>query len=276
MTRTSHDPSGGTSTTTTTSTCRTRPLVSNSTLVATLEETDQLDNTVVIFTSDHGDMLGDRGLWYKMSFHERSARVPLVMAGPGVANRTSSNVVSHLDLAPSLLDLATDGADWSDWTPELDGRSVWNLATGGDDEVSETTGEYMAEMTSEPMFMIRRGSMKYIHCDGDPPLLYDVDADPLERVNLATDPAHTATAAAFADEVDDRWDRAAIRERVIESQRNRHILHDAVNNAGGPGSTPPSWDHLPANDVANSYVRNHQDVVDASLTSRLPLPGGVT
>ena len=65
-----------------------------------LKETGQLDNTIVIATSDHGDMLGDRGLWFKMNFFERSLRVPLIMAGPGVANtRQFGNVCSLLDLA---------------------------------------------------------------------------------------------------------------------------------------------------------------------------------
>ncbi len=238
-------------------------------LVATLEETGLDESTVVIFTGDHGDMLGDRGLWYKMSFHERSARVPLVMAGPGVANRAVPNVVSLLDLVPTLLDLATDGGDWRDLTVDLDGRSLWTLATGGADDVSETTGEYMAEMTSHPMSMIRRDKLKYIHCDTDPPLLYDVEADPLERSNLADDPAHAEVVAEFAAEVDRRWDSDAIRERVMESQRARRAIHHANQHVRGTRS----WDHLPANDVANHYVRNHHDVVDAALRSRLRFRG---
>ncbi len=241
-------------------------------LVATLRETGQADSTVVVFTSDHGDMLGDRGLWYKMSFHERSARVPLVMAGPGVVNRTVPHVASHLDLAPTLLDIATDGAAWSYPVPDLEGRSLWPLATGGNDDVSETTGEYTAEMTSHPIFMIRRGDLKYIHCQTDPPLLYDVSADPLERTNLADDPSYADQAKAFADEVAKRWDSDAIRERVMASQRSRHAIYRATEQTEGVRS----WDHLPANDVANNYVRNHQDVVDAALSSRLHVPPGMT
>lgn len=232
-------------------------------LVATLEETGLSDNTVVLFTADHGDHLGDRGLWYKMTFYERSLRVPLVIAGPGVANRTAPNVSSHLDLLPTLLDIATDGA--AETPPDIEGRSLWPLATGGTDDVSETTAEYMAEMTSYPMFMIRRGDLKYIHCDTDPPLLYNVAADPLERTNLAEDPEHADIASAFAAEVGQRWDSDAIRERVLESQRARHAINAATAHIAGV----PSWDHLPPNDVANHYVRNHQDVVDAALRSRL-------
>ncbi len=235
-------------------------------LVATLDELGQLDDTVVIVTSDHGDMLGDRGAWFKMSFHERSARVPLVIAGPDIEPTTVPNVCSHLDLAPTLLDIATDGGPWPELGTELDGRSLWPAATGGTDDIDETTGEYTAEMTSHPMFMIRRGEHKYIHCDTDPPLLYDVAADPLERVNLADDPAHAGLADQFAAEVSCRWDSAAIRARVVASQHARHAIHDAM--AASPRLV--SWDHLPPNDVANQYVRNHQDWAEAGPLMRFP------
>ncbi|GJM37968.1 MAG: choline-sulfatase [Acidimicrobiales bacterium] len=234
-------------------------------LVATLEETGLADDTVVMVTADHGDHLGDRGLWYKMTFYERSLRVPLVMAGPGVANRTVPNVASHLDILPTVLDAATDGGPWREQAHDLEGRSLWPLASGDDDEISEATAEYAAEMTSHPMFMIRRDNLKYIHCDTDPPLLYDLDVDPLERTNLAAHEDHSHAAAAFAEEVAARWDSDAIRERVLASQRARHTVHRAMDHTAGLHS----WDHLPANDVANHYVRNHQDVVEASLRSRL-------
>ncbi len=234
-------------------------------LTSTLAETNQLDNTIVVVTSDHGDMLGDRGAWFKMSFHERSARVPLVIAGPEVANTTVPNVCSHLDLLPTLLDIATDGSPWPELATAIDGRSLWSSATGGTDECDETTGEYMAEMTSHPIFMIRRGDYKYIHCDTDPAQLYDVGTDPLERVNLVSHPEHADRAAAFAAEVSARWDSDAIRERVIVSQHTRQVLHAATQM----GSLV-SWDHLPTNDVANQYVRNHQDWADAGPRSRFP------
>lgn len=78
-------------------------------LIQALDEIGQMENTIVIVTSDHGDMLGERGLWYKMSFFEHSARVPLVVAGPGVVAGTSSAPCSLMDLAPTMLDLAGGG-----------------------------------------------------------------------------------------------------------------------------------------------------------------------
>ena len=233
-------------------------------LIAALAEVGELDRTVVIATSDHGDMLGDRGTWFKMCFYERSARVPLVVGGPDVANRTVRNACSLLDLFPTLLEIAGASSAVEPAAPPA-GRSLWESATGGEDPIDETIGEYTAEMTSHPMFMIRRGRHKYIACETDPPLLYDVEADPLERTNLAADPAHGALAAGFATEVAKRWDGAAIREEVLASQRARRVLHEAMN-----AGTRQSWDHAPVRDAANEYVRNHMDWAEAGPRSRFP------
>lgn len=243
-------------------------------LVEVLTETNMVDSTVVIVTSDHGDMLGDRGAWFKMSFHERSARVPLVMAGPGIpAGTTVSNASTHLDYLPTLLDLASDGGPWPELGVELSGRSLWTSATGGRDEVDEAVGEYTGEMTSRPMFMIRRGRYKYIACDTDPPQLYDLETDPLERANLAdsgdadpvTGQSYTSLAASFGEEVTGRWDADQITDRVVASQRARRVLHRAMS-----AGALTSWDHAPRQDVANVYVRNHMDWDEAGPRSRYP------
>jgi len=234
-------------------------------LVETVTETGQADNTIIILTADHGDMLGERGQWFKMSMFERSARVPLIMAGPGVGAGQVPNACSHLDLLPTLLDIASgDGRPWPELGQTIDGRSLWQLATGGADAIDETTGEYCAEMTSYPIFMIRRGAYKYIHCQTDPALLYDLAADPAESVNLAHAPAHADLAAAFADEVAARWDSERIRDQVVASQRARRTLHAAMTG------TDVSWDFQPVRDAANEYVRNHMDWAEAGARGRFP------
>ncbi len=235
-------------------------------LVATLEEAGQLDNTVVIVTSDHGDMLGERGLWYKMNFFEHSARVPLIMAGPGVVPGTSANACSLVDILPTMLDIgAAGGGEKPLLGQPIDGRSLWPLVTGGRDDGDEAIGEYCAEMAGHPVFMIRRGRFKYIHCDADPPMLFDLEADPEERVNLAGDAAHCDTAAAFAAEVSERWDSETIRRDVILTQKQRRAVHSAMQ-----AGTLTSWDYDPPRDASQEYVRNHMDWTVAAAKTRFP------
>ena len=232
-------------------------------MVKALEDIGELDNTIVIVTADHGDMLGERGLWYKMNFFEHSARVPLIMAGPAVAVGTVPNACSLIDLLPSFIDIA--GGDESTLGEPIDGRSLMPLARGEDDPVDEAIGEYCAEMTPWPVFMIRRGALKYIHCDPDPPQLYDLARDPLEKVNRAGDPDYADAARAFAQEVAQRWDSAALRADIIRTQKSRHALHAAMEAGAGE-----HWDYNPPRDATQEYVRNHMDWTVAAAHYRFP------
>ena len=238
-------------------------------VVQALEESDQLDNTIVIVTSDHGDMLGERGLWYKMNWFEHSARVPLVMAGPGVQNTAVSAPCSLVDLLPTFLDIAAQGAEKPTIGMPLDGRSLWPAATGGDAGEGEAIGEYCAEMApSHPVFMIRRGRFKYIACELDPPLLFDIDADPMELTNLAEDLDHAATAKAFADEVAARWDSDKIRKDIIATQHQRRAVHAAME-----AGMLTSWDYQPPRDASKEFVRNTVSWDDVLHRMQYPAPG---
>ncbi len=226
-----------------------------------LEDIRELDNTIVVVTADHGDMLGERGLWYKMNFFEHSARVPLIMAGPGVAQGTALNACSLLDLLPTFVEIA--GGQEEMFGEPVDGRSLMPLARGEADIVDEAIGEYCAEMTPYPVFMIRRGPLKYIHCDPDPPQLYDLSVDPLETVNVADDPAYAAHSAAFAAETDQRWDSEKLRADIIATQKSRHALHAAMEAGAGE-----AWDYNPPRDASQEYVRNHMDWTVAAARYR--------
>ena len=232
-------------------------------IVQTLEEIGELENTIIIVTSDHGDMLGERGLWYKMSFFEHSARVPLIMAGPGVAVGQAPNACSLVDLLPTFIEIAGGGT--GDLAEPLDGRSLMPLARKESDPIDEAIGEYCAEMADSPVFMIRRGKLKYIHCNIDPPQLYDLDADPAERVNVASDPAYEVAATAFAREVAETWNSAALHEKVVATQRSRRVLHGAMEQG-----TRAHWDYDPPSDASQQYVRNHMDWTVAAARYRFP------
>jgi len=232
-------------------------------LTKTLDEIGELDNTVVIVTADHGDMLGERGLWYKMNFFEHSARIPLIMSGPTIQHGSVANACSLVDLLPTFLDLA--GSDDVVLGDPIDGRSLLPAAQGKADPIDEAIGEYCAEMTPYPVFMIRRGSLKYIHCDIDPPQLYDLSNDPAETNNLAQDPQHADKVASFAAEVADRWDSETLRENIIATQKSRRALYKAMQ-----AGAPEHWDYNPPSDASQQYVRNHMDWTVVAERFRFP------
>ena len=235
-------------------------------IVQTLEECGQLDNTIVIVTADHGDMLGERGLWYKMNFFEHSARVPLIMAGPEVINGTVRSPCSLVDILPTMLDIAkTDHAPLPAYGQPIDGRSLWAMATSGAEDDGVAIGEYCAEMTAHPVIMIRRGDYKYIYCPGDAPMLFDIANDPQETTNLVNDASHAELAQGFADEIAARWDMDSIRQDVIAKQKQRQAVYLAMQNG-----LRADWDYNPPRHASEEYVRNHMDWTEAAAKTRFP------
>ena len=204
-------------------------------------------DTLVVFTSDHGELLGERGLWYKMSFLEESARVPLIVRGPGLAARRVAGPVSQLDLAPTLAELAGAGAGDADF----EGSSLASALTGASAGPGEALGEYLAEGVHAPAVMIRRGAYKYVRCPGDPDLLYDLERDPHELRNLAAEPEGARPAEQFRAESDARWDLAGIERDVLASQRSRRLVGPALAR----GAYAP-WDFQPFSDASVQYVRS--------------------
>jgi choline-sulfatase len=230
-----------------------------------LRRTGAAEDTVVVVTSDHGDMLGERGLWYKMTFFDRAVRVPLLLQAPGrLAPLRVGAPVSLVDLLPTLMDIAG-----SRFAPAiaLDGQSLWPAATGGGKAPGAVFGEYLAEGTAEPIFMIRRGSFKYVASPGDPPMLFDLSRDPLELDNLAGTPAMVDIETEFAAERAARWDAAAIRRRVVESQRARRVVHEALMRG-----RLHAWDFQPRSDATKEYYRNYGHP-DGERALRLPPAG---
>ena len=143
------------------------------------------------------------------------------------------------------------------------------MARTGDEDNGDVIAEYCAEMTASPVFMIRRGDFKYVHCDDDPAQLYNVTQDPRELTNLAGDPAHAEVAAGFAAEVGRRWDSAALRADVIANQKSRRAVFEAMQHGART-----DWDHNPRRDASEEYVRNHIDWTVAAEKTRFPPLGG--
>ena len=239
-------------------------------LLQTLEKTGKADNTIVLLLSDHGDMLGERGLWYKMNFFEASARVPLIISAPGRFHpgRVRESV-SLVDLLPTLVDLAQEGSASFlplplTLTQELEGRSLLPhlRREGGHDEAF---AEYLAEGALAPIVMIRRGRYKFIHSPADPDLLFDLVADPDELRNLANEAAHAERVRDFRAEAAQRWNLPELHARVLDSQRRRRFLHRAETI----GQTA-SWDFQPHSDASRQYVRSHLDLDLIEAMARYP------
>jgi choline-sulfatase len=219
-------------------------------LLEALETVGLRDETVVIFTADHGEMLGERGQWYKMSFFEDSARIPLIVSAPQKfgPRRVGANV-SLLDIVPTLAELA--GVTVPTGAGKLDGSSLMPLLSGDRASGNETVvGEYLAEGALAPVVMIRRGSSKFVSSPGDPDQLFDLVADPDELTNLANSPKHAEAVAAFQAEVAQRWDLGALRNEVVESQRRRRLIAQALSVG-----SPSVWDYKTDEDSGQRYVR---------------------
>jgi choline-sulfatase len=237
-------------------------------LLAVLDATGMRDNTIVLFVSDHGDMLGERGLWYKMTFFEGSARVPLLFHAPKrFAPRRVSQPVSLVDLLPTLVELANDGQP-PPFADHVDGHSLLPWLNGDERNWPETAlSEYLGEGAIAPVLMIRRGRYKYIYGEPDPDQLYDLVADPHELNNLAGQPDYEAIRQSFKAEIQARWDPPALRNDIIASQRRRRFLAQSLMR----GRYTP-WDFQPYRDASKQYMRNHLDLNELERRARFPVP----
>ncbi|BFZ58883.1 hypothetical protein PYCC9005_005949 [Savitreella phatthalungensis] len=220
-----------------------------------LKECELDEDTIVIFSGDHGDHLGERSLWYKMTFYEMSARIPFVVHYPRefAAHRVTQSV-SSLDYLPTFVDLASGGRAQELLHPGLpmDGRSLLPHLRGVPGGPDLVRGEYMGEGTISPLFMVRQGDYKLIYCPTDPVELYNVREDPLERTNLASDPHHTGLTATLLADVTSRVDITRVTQQVLKSQRSRRLCHDALSRGKVTG-----WDFQPFFDTREQYIRNN-------------------
>ncbi|TPW27577.1 choline-sulfatase [Pararhizobium mangrovi] len=228
-----------------------------------LERTRMADDTVIVFCADHGDMLGEHGLWFKMSFYEGSSRVPLMIAAPGNEPKRVDEPVSNLDILPTMTDLA--GISMESIMPWTDGESLGPVMRGEAKRESRVEIEYAAEASYAPLVAIREGRYKFIHCELDPPQLFDLKADPNEVNNLASDEANATLVSEFMQKVRARWDMEKFDAEVRESQARRWIVYDALRN----GSYYP-WDFQPLQKASERYMRNHMDLNVLEERQRFP------
>ncbi|KAL2406628.1 Choline-sulfatase [Exophiala dermatitidis] len=239
-------------------------------LLEVLQKCGMDEDTIVMFSGDHGDMLGERGLWYKMSYFENSVRVPMLISHPAqfTPHRVSQNV-STLDLMPTLVELI--GSKLVPGLP-MDGLSLLPHLYGGSGGHDTVFAEYMGEGTVAPLMMIRRGDWKYITCPIDPPQLFNLRKDPKELVNLATseDPETQAVFKAFENEANKKWDFEKITQDVLTCQRQRRLVWSALTKGRFE-----SWDWKGHEDGRTKYIRSQTPLDELERRARYPMHSNI-
>ena len=229
-------------------------------ILQVLDDTQQ--DAIILFVSDHGDMLGERGLWFKMSFFEGSSRVPLMISAPGMAPGMLTDPVSTIDVCPTLCDLA--GVSMDEVMPWTTGESLVPLGQGASRD-TPVAMEYAAEASYAPMVSLRYGKWKYNRCALDPDQLFDMEADPHELTNLAEVPEHQGTVQTLRAKSEARWDLDRYDADVRASQAKRWVVYEALRQGGYY-----PWDHQPLRDASERFMRNHMDLNVLESSQRFP------
>ena len=216
-----------------------------------LSQTGREGDTRIIYTTDHGESMGRRGLWGKFTMYEEAAAVPFLMAGPDVpAGRVVEEAVTLVDCFPTILEAIGARPEAEDG--DLPGQSLWPLAMGTREDMRERPvfSEYHAVASRSASFMVREGRYKLIYYVGFPSQLFDLESDPQELRDLASEPAHAATVERLtarlheilAPETPEEVDARAKRDQQLVIER--HGGEEAVRargtftNSPAPGETP--------------------------------------
>ncbi len=204
-------------------------------IMTALEAAGMSDNTTVIYSSDHGDNVGARGLWGKSNLYQESVSVPLIIAGPGVPIGTCDTPVDLLDISATIP--AHFGLDF-----ECQGTPLTDIAAQPDDLERVIFSEYHAVGAVSAAYMLRKGRYKLNNYVGFEPELFDLIADPEESINLASDPAYADVKIDLANELHKIVDPEATNAQAFADQAaliERFGGKVAALKLGAPGATPP-------------------------------------
>ncbi|MEM7251410.1 MAG: sulfatase-like hydrolase/transferase [Pseudomonadota bacterium] len=209
-------------------------------IMTALDALSLTDSTRVIYTSDHGDNVGHRGLWGKSNFYAESVAVPMLMAGPDVPIGVVDTPVSLIDLYPTVLEAM--GVPPPDDDLPRPGSSLFALASGPVQSDRPVFSEYHAVATESAGFMMRAGRWKYHHYVGYPPELFDLNDDPDELHDLGEDPGYAGVRRDMHGLLLDVCDPVTVDARAKAAQADLIERHGGRGNAlsvGAPAATPP-------------------------------------
>ena len=209
-------------------------------ILRALDSSGESSKTRVIYTSDHGDNLGARGLWGKSNMYEESVGIPLITAGPDIPkSKKIKTPVSLLDFYPTILDAA--GIEPNKDDKARPGKSLWKIADQNDDVGRVVFSEYHAVGAATGCFMIRKRNFKYVYYVDYPAQLFDLESDPLEQNDLINDPSHVALVREFEKELRHICDPELVDQRAKRDQATlveKHGGRDAVLKRGSFNGTP--------------------------------------
>lgn len=229
-------------------------------LLRELERLGLRDQTMVVVTSDHGEMLGEQGMWFKRTFYEPSVRVPLIISGPQVSRpKRVHSAVSLVDLYPTFIGIAGLGDSEAHPSP-LSGSSLQPFFAGENPcHPGEAVIEYFSEGTCRPMRSIVRDDFKLVSVMDEDPLLFHLAEDPHEQINLFDDPEHQSVVRQLSERLFQNYQHEEHYRKVLQSQKSRRWIQEAHEN--GPS---PDWDIHPMASGPDRYVRRW----DAQETSK--------
>ncbi len=195
-------------------------------LLDTLEKENLADNTVIVYTSDHGDDMGKLGYWGKTSFYEHVVKVPLIISIPGkTRNVIRDENVSLVDLFPTL----TEIAGCPPVTYPLDGNSLMPLVRGKSSGWNNIAfSEYYGHYAKNAMFMLKKDNLKLNFYVNEKPELFDLSTDPLEKTNLAETPGWQSTLSELESELRKICVPEACQEEFLLSHAKRSLITGAT------------------------------------------------
>ena len=208
-------------------------------IVGALEAAGLAGDTTVVYTSDHGDNLGARGLWGKSTLYEESARIPMIVAGPGMATALCDTPVDLLDLYPTIL--AAANVDPASSMGDRPGHSLFDVAQAPYDDQRVIFSEYHAAGSNTAAFMVRQGRWKFIYYVRHEPELFDLANDPEELVDLAQRPECRAVRDRMERELRLICDPEAVDALAKQDQHElieRLGGRERASTVGGGGATP--------------------------------------
>ena len=205
-------------------------------ILDTLESAGFKDDTTVVYTSDHGDNVGARGLWGKSNLYQESTAVPLIISGPDVPNGVCETPVSLLDLSCTIADHFGTGIEAA-----AGSKSLYSIADEPVDPDRPAFSEYHAAGSVSGAYMLRKGRWKYHHYVGFDPELFDLETDPEEITNLASDPRAAQIANSMHEALLDICNPEETDTQAFEDQAElvrRFGGREAALKIGVPVATP--------------------------------------